>query len=455
MGNGPDAGGEQTTLVGRLTAELEDQERRLGAIHAERMVTLAGMFEASETLDPSAPGGDAEMKLRSIAAEAGAALRVGDRTMQRRLWDAWCLVHEFPATFASLAAGRISVAHTVEIQHAAIGLDCVERAAFEDRAVQLAEVETPTRLKRMLSVIAEQVRPTSLAERHREARKARAVFVRDLPDGMGELVAILPAVLAHGCLDRLSTLAHEVRKAATAPAPSRHPETGLFGPAPVADDRTMDQIRADAFADLILSGTLLGHGEGLAAIHANVQVTIPLHTLAGLDDEAPTLAGWGPVDPDTVRDLAATAAGWDRVITDPVTGMVLTVDRYRPSEAMRRALRVRDERCRFPGCGQPVSRCDIDHTHDAADGGPTSIDNLAHLRRRHHSLKHESAWKVKQLGGGLLEWTSPTHRVYIDTPPRTLTFEILDDDPPWITAHPSSRAPRSHPPGSRAPSPAG
>ena len=166
----------------------------------------------------------------------------------------------------------------------------------------------------MLSVIAEQVRPTGLAERHREARKARAVFVRDLPDGMGELVAILPAVLAHGCLDRLSTFAHDVRRAATGTAPARDLETGLFGPAPVADDRTMDQIRADAFADLILSGTPLGHGEGLGAIHANVQVTIPLHTLAGLDDEAPTLAGWGPVDPDTVRDLAATLT---EVVSDP------------------------------------------------------------------------------------------------------------------------------------------
>ena len=34
----------------------------------------------------------------------------------------------------------------------------------------------------------------------------------------------------------------------------------------------------------------------------------------------------------------------------PHTGATLAVDRYRPSAELRRFLRVRDERCRFPGC---------------------------------------------------------------------------------------------------------
>ena len=64
----------------------------------------------------------------------------------------------------------------------------------------------------------------------------------------------------------------------------------------------------------------------------------------------------------------------------------------------------------------------MDHTVDAARGGPTEHTNLAHLCRRHHTLKHETAWRVKQLPGGILEWTGPTGRTYHDRPPGVVTF---------------------------------
>jgi hypothetical protein len=153
--------------------------------------------------------------------------------------------------------------------------------------------------------------------------------------------------------------------------------------------------------------------------------------LAGVQETGATLAGYGPIDPETARCLAADAPGWDRVMTHPVTGAVLAVDRYRPSADLLRALRVRDEHCRFPGCRQPVRRCDVDHTHDAALGGDTHIDNLAHLCRRHHTLKHATDWQVRQLGAGSLEWTSPTGLVYIDVPTPTLRFIPSGDPPPF------------------------
>jgi len=115
--------------------------------------------------------------------------------------------------------------------------------------------------------------------------------------------------------------------------------------------------------------------------------------------------------------LAGAASGWDRVLTDPISGELLAVDRYRPSEHLKRHLRARDERCRFPGCGTPARDADLDHTLDAAHGGPTEDGNLSALCRRHHVLKHHSPWKAKQIGGGLLEWTSPAGRSYVDRPP--------------------------------------
>ena len=436
---------ERLDAIDRLTVLLESQEQALGAIHATRAMTLAALFEVSGTRGQLV-GEDAEMMLRSVAAEAASVVRISDRTMQRRLWEAWELVHHFPATFTSLAAGKISLAHVVEIQKAAVNLDEHGRAEFEARAVPLAEAESVSRLRNKLSAVAEDVRPVSMTERHREARKDRSVFVRDLPDGMGELVAILPAVLAQGCMDRLTTIAKDIQDArADASAGCLTGIDDLLGEAPAVDDRTLDQTRADVFADLLLAGTNLAHGDALGAIRGQVQVTIPVHTLAGVTETGATMAGWGAVDADSIRTLAGTAAGWDRVMTDEVTGTVVAVDRYRPSSAIIRTLRVRDEHCRFPGCRQAASRCDIDHTHDAAYGGETSIDNLAHLCRRHHTLKHQSQWKVKQLGGGLLEWQSPTGRTYIDTPIHTVTFtDSTPGGPEADPAKPKRTPPPTH-----------
>ena len=56
--------------------------------------------------------------------------------------------------------------------------------------------------------------PTTIAERHAEAREARRVTVRDVEDGMSELWALLPSVLAHGIHDRITQMARSVKDAA-------------------------------------------------------------------------------------------------------------------------------------------------------------------------------------------------------------------------------------------------
>ena len=107
-----------------------------------------------------------------------------------------------------------------------------------------------------------------------------------------------------------------------------------------------------------------------------------------------------------------------------VEGTVLAVDRYRTPWPQRRYLRARDQHCRFPGCRQAAIRSEIDHTIDAALGGPTALWNLAHLCQRHHSMKQFTRWKVVQLAAGVLVWTSPTGRVYReDAPAPPVSFQ--------------------------------
>lgn len=423
------------TIDGVVTsvAAVRSQMAILAAMESILLSAAVVLVEAETAGRASA---DADMAMRSVAAEIAAATRTSDRTVRVRMNDAHALVHDFPATYRALAIGEISAGHAAVVLEAGSSIsDDDARERFETAVLRRAASLTPGRLRPIAVAVAEQMRPDGIVERHRDARRGRGVQVRDLDDGMAELLATLPAVLAHGIRDRLTQMAKTVVDAEAAePRGGDHAGT--------TERRTLDQVRADVLADTLLGGAPLAHGDGIDAIRGAVQVTVPVLTLAGLADDAAFLSGTGPVDGESARRLAGSASGWDRVMTHPVSGAVLAVDRYRPSDELRRSLRVRDEHCRFPGCRRAALRCDLDHTHDAALGGQTSADNLAHLCRFHHTLKHQSSWQVENLGDGRLRWTSPIGRTYIDSPASTLRFvpsadaddpppRCADDPPPW------------------------
>jgi hypothetical protein len=68
--------------------------------------------------------------------------------------------------------------------------------------------------------------------------------------------------------------------------------------------------------------------------------------------------------------------------------------------ALRRALRMRDRGCAFPGCTQ-VHHTDAHHIQHWADGGRTDIDNLVQLCRHHHRLLHEGGFRVRRTKHGV------------------------------------------------------
>lgn len=426
-----DATREQVATLDELVDLLQSVERTISSLQAARDGILSlGSRWAVEVADQAQHPDAADMTARSVAAEMATALRMSDRTIQRRMADADWLVTRFPLVWAAQGAGRISAAHARVIVDAAEHLDVAEdRDAYSTQMIALAEVESPNRLGRMARRTAERFQPRSLDDRHRDAREQRGVWVNDRADGMAQLRVLGPAALVHGAFERLTGMAEAVRAANAADRddPRSAEPAELDAPAATADARTMDQLRADLALDLLLTGVPAGHDDpsgALGAVVAEVSVTIPLLTMLGRDDVAAELDGCVPIDIDTARRLVGAASAWDRVLTDPVDGSVLAVDRYRPSARLRRHLRARDQRCRFPGCGRSPSESDIDHTHDAALGGATREDNLAHLCRRHHMLKHHTPWHVERLDGGLLSWTSPAGRTYVDRPqpPNTVRF---------------------------------
>ncbi|WP_433674936.1 DUF222 domain-containing protein [Microbacterium gorillae] len=469
----------------------------LEAVLLADLVTLSGASGRSS---------DADLMLRSFAAEVGAALRVSDRTIQRQMSDALQLVESFPAVHEALSHGEISIAHVGAIlQHGLPVEEGPARDAFVERALELARVESANRLRHLLGPVAEQVRDVSITERHREARRARTVWVTDDLDGMATLHALLPSVLAHGVKDRLDQMAHALR-ASNKAARNAGAGTGTgagagagagagktFGPgarvgsggdvwistdtgadiepgaasridtngdaddeasinpgagagagtragaatagagdaaadagaAEFRDVRTVDQIRADILADLLLTTTPTSVDTAIGSIHATVAVTIPVLTLLEQDDTGAELDGITPIDADTARALAGNQPGLDRILTHPITGAILATDRYRPTSDMKRFLTHRDQHCRHPGCRVPIRYTDIDHNHDWANGGKTDITNLAPLCRRHHTLKTSADWKITphpDKDGTVIFHTPAGYRHTENPPPRAVTF---------------------------------
>ncbi|MDP7455563.1 MAG: DUF222 domain-containing protein [Gammaproteobacteria bacterium] len=85
-------------------------------------------------------------------------------------------------------------------------------------------------------------------------------------------------------------------------------------------------------------------------------------------------------------------------VLEDSAGNVLNVGRKTRTvpPAMRRALKLRDQGCRFPGCCE--SRfIDAHHIQHWCDGGVTSLDNLVLLCRHHHRLLHQEVFSIKSL----------------------------------------------------------
>ena len=414
-----------------LTSDLMRVRTQMHALQAEEAAILSRADAlASRIAAEGAHSDHGEFAHRAIAAELGTAVHESDRAMAAKIDRASCLVQSYPSVLHALNASSISLAHAHAIAEAGSIIQRDDaRSQYASASLEIAEVEVLGRARPIIKKLAEQFAERTIDERHVEARSHRMVSVVDREDGMADLIACISAPFAYGIKDRLNRMAREV-KLAEAEGGSGTAAGAGAGACTEKLPRSMDQIRADLLTDLLLAAdpnAIAASGAtGVASIQARVQVIVAedpvAQTVPAADSEPATLEGYGPIDTESARFFAASAPHWERITVSPTSGSVISVDTYRPTAEQRRFLGARDLHCRFPGCRVALNRCDIDHTVDAALGGPTSTDNLAHLCRGHHTLKHHSAWSVRQEPDGTLIWMSPTGRTCSEPPPSHVRF---------------------------------
>jgi len=394
-----------------LNAELERIiaiEREIRAAQAEqyRHIEAARQLAAivEGVTDDSGPT-QREFATRAFVSELATLLAAHEVTAGRLVEEASRLTGARVATLDALGSGAASVAQTRTILEVTRDLPADTAAELEAFALERTIMQTNTALKRALRRRRDVIHPEPLGARRERSREERRVCLDAAPDGMAWLGILLEAERGTAILARLDAIAAHTDEV-------------------VPDTRTHGQRRSDIAADLLLAGTLDEDArDGLAATGAvkpTFLVTVPVMTLLGHSDEPAELHGYGPIDADTARRLAAHAPSFRRILTNPETGAYLSYgrDSYRVPADLAGYLRVRDGQCRFPGCSRRAERCDIDHTVDWARIGDTADGNLAHLCRKHHRLKHKTGWRMTQLPGGVVRWTSPAGRVYRSLPER-------------------------------------
>jgi hypothetical protein len=124
--------------------------------------------------------------------------------------------------------------------------------------------------------------------------------------------------------------------------------------------------------------------------------------------EQSRLADGPALAPETVRRLGCDASVVRIIERD---GRPLSVGRRTRAipPALRRALRAREDGCRFPGCTHRRF-LHAHHIKHWARGGETKLENLVNLCSHHHRLVHEGGFAVERTGPRSIRFCRPDGR---------------------------------------------
>jgi hypothetical protein len=135
----------------------------------------------------------------------------------------------------------------------------------------------------------------------------------------------------------------------------------------------------------------------------HLQVTTSLETLLGLTGAPAAEMEFSlPISSKAVERLACDCTVTRILLNSDST--VIDVGRAKRviSGPQRKALRVRDQGCVWPGCDRQASFTSGHHLTHWIHGGPTDLSNLALLCYRHHWMVHEGEWQIVRADDGRL-----------------------------------------------------
>lgn len=164
------------------------------------------------------------------------------------------------------------------------------------------------------------------------------------------------------------------------------------------DVRTAAQRRADALEEVFAGAARWADLPQAGGQRAQVSYVISAEWAAAQDWAPPATGAWmGPATRARVEAVLCDAR-LSRVLLD-AEGQVQSLEAVNGdiSRAQRRAVSARDGCCVARGCNRPPSFCDVHHLRSREDGGPTTLENLVLLCRRHHVMWHRGQLRLVDL----------------------------------------------------------
>ena len=409
-------------------AYLQATDRLIGWAHMRQARALVSVVEAVESATSPGEGMTSSHQASWVADEVAAALHIAPRTATHKVNAATALVRGWPVLGREVERGRLTPAQAREIYEGVSvlsgrcdseGADLSERAVHA--LIRRARRLPPARLRERVARVVVSLDPEAAARRRQRAARDRTdVSLWTEDDGMACVAARGPApdaVALNEFIAARARLLHDQADASDERTAGQWRYAALlaaFGLTPVGQSRVAGRPGDAGGADAVA-----GQAAVTDPVRVQIRVTVPLDTLFCLADHPADLEGYGPLDPELARALAADA-DWIRWVTDGVTGVLLDEGSRRfPSARLARFIRAREPHCKHPSCGVKSSRADADHLPPHSEGGRTRAADMSPTCPRHNRLREASKWQAREegphdpLGPPDPIWISPLGRRYM------------------------------------------
>ena len=326
---------------------------------------------------------------RSVPALAVQLLRISPVEARRRVRDAADLGprvtvtgEPLPAVFPTVAAAQAE--GIVSVEHARVITSGIESLSpdvqtehgewCEEFLVEHARRFDPATLRKLTTAISERLDQDSIEQLHDKLERERYLTVQHHDNGSISLKAKLtPEVAA-----RLTPLLRAFGQ----------PAHGHGLP----DDRSAGQRNHDAFADIVNLAARSGEVPTVGGTPSTLILIAEQRDFT----TGTGLAYTGDGDPIPLNRAKQWITGATTITTvHPSPDGNPTVDTRRlctPNQ--HTALIARDRGCCFPGCHRPPQHTEAHHIIPWADGGPTTVDNLALLCSHHHRNHQADGWQL-------------------------------------------------------------
>ena len=310
-------------------------------------------------------------------------------TAREKLRVAHCL-EQLPKTNQAFEAGELSYSK----------VRAITRVATDDNENILLEVAmggTASHLDKLVRRYQQVDEAQNPIEQVDESQQRKLDYYQDR-EGMWILHARLPQV--EGGL--LIKAIEEIMRQQGKNAPAEAHEEGQ-NEVPTVEKASYSQKRADALDSLaehyIATATVDDENGSTQALAGHERCQVVLHlSVDGLDNcncerHTPPNIDHQWISMANAKRFSSDASLY--TVLDDKYGNVLNVGRKTRTvgTALKRALNMRDETCRFPGCCAN-KYVDFHHVRHWADGGETEPDNLIKLCRFHHDELHKGHYTI-------------------------------------------------------------